>query len=227
VGFLARSVADLQRILGVTSGTREAFAMPGRCAWFVDDVDPEVAATVEAGASALRGLGFEAADACPPRFADAASLLAELRAGEGLPEIEWLSRGRMDELSPLVQAELRSEPPPSRAALAGDIEQVRAGVLEFLGSWQILLMPVAATPAFPIVKGPQPPRAQLDVCTRAVTLLRLPAAVVPCGTSRGGLPIGLQLAGRPGHDEQVLLVASLLEEIFGRWRPTYPKRTDG
>jgi Asp-tRNA(Asn)/Glu-tRNA(Gln) amidotransferase A subunit family amidase len=83
----------------------------------------------------------------------------------------------------------------------------------------VLLLPVAATPAFPIVDGPQPDRSRLDVCTRAVTLLRLPAVVVPCATASGGLPIGVQVVAAEGQDTTALAVAAVLEETFGRWVP--------
>jgi aspartyl-tRNA(Asn)/glutamyl-tRNA(Gln) amidotransferase subunit A len=45
-----------------------------------------------------------------------------------------------------------------------------------------------------------------DVCTLPVNLAGLPGLVVPCGEAEGGLPIGLQLIGRP-FDEGTLLRA--------------------
>ena len=58
----------------------------------------------------------------------------------------------------------------------------------------------------------------METCCRAVSLLRAPAAVVPCGTSTEGLPIGVQIVGRPFHDDEVLAVATALEAAFGHWR---------
>ncbi len=46
----------------------------------------------------------------------------------------------------------------------------------------------------------------------------LPAIVVPCGRSADGLPIGLQVAGRVGHEQLVFRVAKFLEEQFGGWK---------
>jgi amidase len=42
--------------------------------------------------------------------------------------------------------------------------------------------------------------------------------VVPFGRSPEGLPIGVQIAGRPWEEEQVLAVAAALEKACGGWR---------
>jgi Asp-tRNA(Asn)/Glu-tRNA(Gln) amidotransferase A subunit family amidase len=55
--------------------------------------------------------------------------------------------------------------------------------------------------------------------TQWFNLLGSPAAVVPIGRSAEGLPIGLQLAGRPYADEQVLGIATVLEQDFGYTAP--------
>jgi amidase len=48
-------------------------------------------------------------------------------------------------------------------------------------------------------------------------LLGFPAMVVPMGRSPEGLPIGVQIVGRPWEEELVLAVASVLEEARGEW----------
>jgi Asp-tRNA(Asn)/Glu-tRNA(Gln) amidotransferase A subunit family amidase len=91
--------------------------------------------------------------------------------------------------------------------------------------WPILLLPVGSVPAFPVTRneaserGVIEPRSAFETCCRAVSLLRAPAAVVPCGTSTEGLPIGIQIVGRPFHDAEVLAVAAALERVFGAWQP--------
>ena len=47
--------------------------------------------------------------------------------------------------------------------------------------------------------------------TRPFNVLGLPAVSVPCGFTRGGLPIGLQIAGAPGDDARVLQLAHAYE----------------
>jgi aspartyl-tRNA(Asn)/glutamyl-tRNA(Gln) amidotransferase subunit A len=48
--------------------------------------------------------------------------------------------------------------------------------------------------------------------TRPLNVWGLPAISVPCGFTKAGLPIGLQIAGPPGRDDLVLQVAYLYEQ---------------
>jgi Asp-tRNA(Asn)/Glu-tRNA(Gln) amidotransferase A subunit family amidase len=45
-----------------------------------------------------------------------------------------------------------------------------------------------------------------------------PAAVVPVGRSPEGLPIGVQVVGRPWEEEVVLAVAAKIEQACGGWQ---------
>ena len=47
-----------------------------------------------------------------------------------------------------------------------------------------------------------------------ISVLRVPAASVPVGFTSTGLPVGLQVVGRPGDDLGVLQVAHALEQVF-------------
>ena len=60
----------------------------------------------------------------------------------------------------------------------------------------------------------------LDVMrfTQWFNLLGAPAVVVPIRRSADGLPIGVQVAGRPFQDEAVLRIAEMLDDEFG-YRP--------
>lgn len=214
VGFLARSVEDLSVLLDVARGRRpdrpSAESATPRCSWFADGVDPEIADAVRRAAGWLADAGLDVVEGLPPGFARAAPLLAELRAAEGLPEIERLSAGRRDELTQLVRTALLTPQRAPRAGLAADVAAVRGEVARFLQTRPILIMPAGGAPAFVPELTPGP-RSGLEAHNRAVTLLRLPAVVVPVGRSRTGLPIGVQLAGRPGADDQVLAVARALQ----------------
>ena len=76
----------------------------------------------------------------------------------------------------------------------------------------ILLTPVCAVPAFRhgerswIVEGRQVNYLEAMRFTQWFNLLASPAAVVPVGRSPEGLPIGVQIAGRPYEDEFVLRI---------------------
>jgi aspartyl-tRNA(Asn)/glutamyl-tRNA(Gln) amidotransferase subunit A len=57
-------------------------------------------------------------------------------------------------------------------------------------------------------------------------LAGLPALSLPCGFSKGGLPIGFQIVGRPLADLQVLALGRLYQENtdWHRRRPPLPNR---
>lgn len=51
--------------------------------------------------------------------------------------------------------------------------------------------------------------------TFAITVTGCPAVSIPCGLTRTGLPVGLQLIGPPHRDARMLSAAHALEELFG------------
>jgi Asp-tRNA(Asn)/Glu-tRNA(Gln) amidotransferase A subunit family amidase len=218
-GFLARSASDLQLLLEVGSGALLAEPRVERAVWFVDDVAPAVYTTVAAAANGLSDAGIAVRAVDDPGSVVAAALLAELRDTEGLPEIAWFAGGREQLLSPLVRRMLSRPLHPLRASVPREITALSARFNELFRNADVILMPVAAEPAFRILDGDQPDRSSLDRCTRMVTLLGLPAVVVPCGTSADGLPIGVQVVSRRWRDEDALFAAQVLEDRFGRWTP--------
>jgi aspartyl-tRNA(Asn)/glutamyl-tRNA(Gln) amidotransferase subunit A len=48
--------------------------------------------------------------------------------------------------------------------------------------------------------------------TRPFNVLGLPAITIPCGITPAGLPLGLQIVGRPWDEASVLSLASALEQ---------------
>jgi len=58
----------------------------------------------------------------------------------------------------------------------------------------------------------------------AITLTGCPAVSVPCGFTRSGLPVGLQIVGPPRGEAQVLSAAALFEGVhdFARRVPIDP-----
>ena len=61
-----------------------------------------------------------------------------------------------------------------------------------------------------------------DVFTVPASMAGLPAVSVPCGFTAGGLPIGLQLVGRP-FDEGTLLQVAHAYEVATSWRGRRPE----
>jgi aspartyl-tRNA(Asn)/glutamyl-tRNA(Gln) amidotransferase subunit A len=60
-----------------------------------------------------------------------------------------------------------------------------------------------------------------DIFTISVNLAGVPAIALPCGFSQSGLPIGLQIIGRPFEEEKVLRAAYAYEQST-QWRVKKP-----
>ena len=58
--------------------------------------------------------------------------------------------------------------------------------------------------------------------TFVITLTGCPAISLPCGLTRGGLPVGVQLVGRPHGDGELLGYARRLEQALGFELPILP-----
>jgi aspartyl-tRNA(Asn)/glutamyl-tRNA(Gln) amidotransferase subunit A len=95
------------------------------------------------------------------------------------------------------------------AALASALDQV-----------DLIAMPTSPTAAFPLGERLHEPVAMYlsDVFTVGASLAGLPALSLPCGFTRGRLPIGLQLVGRPFDEATVLRAAGAFERECDFWR---------
>ena len=93
----------------------------------------------------------------------------------------------------------------ARARLTRDL-------LDALGAVDLLLTPTSPTVAFPLGAHTADPLAMYlaDIFTVPASLAGLPAISVPCGASEG-LPVGLQLMGRPFDEETVFAAATAVE----------------
>ena len=74
--------------------------------------------------------------------------------------------------------------------------------------------PATPTPAFKLGEKSEDPLQMYlsDIFTISVNLAGLPAIALPCGFSKSGLPIGLQLIGRAFEEETVLRAAHAYEQ---------------
>lgn len=88
--------------------------------------------------------------------------------------------------------------------------------------YDVLLTPVSPTPAFRLGEKLEDPLQMYlsDVFTIPVNIAGLPAISVPCGFSQG-LPVGLQVIGRPFDEATVLRVAYAYEQAAG-WHHRRP-----
>jgi aspartyl-tRNA(Asn)/glutamyl-tRNA(Gln) amidotransferase subunit A len=90
----------------------------------------------------------------------------------------------------------------------------------------VVAMPTSPTPAFPLGERVADPLQMYlaDVFTVSANLAGLPAISVPCGFTRAGLPIGLQLTGR-SFDEATILRAADAYERETEWSTHQPPLT--
>jgi Asp-tRNA(Asn)/Glu-tRNA(Gln) amidotransferase A subunit family amidase len=90
-----------------------------------------------------------------------------------------------------------------------------------------ILMPVCNVPAFLHrhrkwhIDGREIGLFQATLPAVIANVLGLPAVTIPMAISSGGLPLGIQLMGRPYGDELLLDIAIQLEQARGPW--TGPK----
>ncbi len=83
----------------------------------------------------------------------------------------------------------------------------------------VVLTPATPTPAFPLgSKGGSDPIAMYlnDIFTVTVNMAGLPGLSVPAGFSAEGLPLGLQLIGKPFDEGLVLRAGQVIEDAVGR-----------
>jgi aspartyl-tRNA(Asn)/glutamyl-tRNA(Gln) amidotransferase subunit A len=76
-----------------------------------------------------------------------------------------------------------------------------------------IVCPTTPTPAFRLGEKMSDPLAMYlsDVYTLPASLAGLPAISVPCAPTRAGLPVGLQIIGRPLDETSVLALAAACE----------------
>jgi aspartyl-tRNA(Asn)/glutamyl-tRNA(Gln) amidotransferase subunit A len=82
------------------------------------------------------------------------------------------------------------------------------------GQCDVVMGPTAPTPAFKIGERSSDPLAMYlsDIYTISCNLAGLPGVSIPCGFTKAGLPIGLQIVGAPFEEEKLLRVARMHEQ---------------
>ncbi len=199
--------------------------------WFEDDgitpVTEETRQAVRDAAAALERAGFTVRRFRPKSLEAARKLWWKFFVQCGEMFYAPTIRGREAELSPVFQDFLsiaRSETPLSSESLLSawaECDVVRSRLLAEMAEYPFLLTPVCATPAFRHgerkweIDGQTMQYLDAMRYTQWFNLLASPAAVVPVKRSAEGLPIGVQIAGRPYTDEEVLAIAGVVDSNFG------------
>jgi amidase len=197
-----------------------------RVAWTPDlngliPVDAEVARIAEGAARIFRSLGARVEAACPD-FGEVNEIVLATRGlsmvalhAEKLPR--WKDQMQQGLVWNIEQG-LRLTP-----EAIGRGERLRTllwhRVRTFMETRDLLILPTVAVPPFP-VEQPYPTEingepldnyTQWFFLTYGITVTGLPAISVPCGFTRGGLPVGLQIVGQRRQEAAVLRAAAAFE----------------
>ena len=192
----------------------------------------EIAAAVEEAAAVLERLGARRVEVeLPEEMAEVgpAAVAIFLAEGGSVHACTLESRPEAYQRETLAFLSLAGEV-SGRAYVQAQRVRARliSGILRVLQSTDLLL-----TPTLPItaprldektVEGPAGPvdvRAALTLFTRPFNLMGLPALSLPCGFDDGGMPIGLQIVGRP-FDEAAVLRAGYAFESATEWHERRP-----
>jgi amidase len=237
LGPIARSVEDLALVLGVIAGAdwRDPAIVPGlvgdvaaldlrrlRVAVHTDNglrkPAPEVARVVAATARALEASGVRVDHRRPEALSDLPQLDKDLYKSDGG---SWLRRllhkSGTTEASVDVAGEL-GEPSmtvPEFTAFSERWDAWRGRMLRFLEDFDAILCPPCALEALPHGASRGPGAYPAFSYTFAYNMTGWPAAVVPAGRSERGLPLGVQIVGRPWREDVVLALAGEVERTLG------------
>jgi len=183
-------------------------------AYFLEEVDAEVARAFEEALETLRRLGAEVRDVQIPSLRGAHSFLLILMA----------------EAYAYHESDIREHP-----ELYGDVlrERILAGALvtaseytqaqrirseicretaEVLKTVDVLASPTALKPATPFAQAFDPEFAFPKSNMAPFNLTGLPTLALPCGFSASGLPVSFQLSGRPFEEATVLRAGHAYEQ---------------
>jgi aspartyl-tRNA(Asn)/glutamyl-tRNA(Gln) amidotransferase subunit A len=181
--------------------------------------DPEVVAAVRTAARELERLGMRVTDVSVPEVAHGAGASVAILYPEAASIHErWLKTHR-DQYGEDVRGRLTQGARMTATQYLKGQQARRVLIDRFARLFEeidVLISPTAAIPAptIPESRG-DVARAQLLGYTRLFNVLGGPTLSVPCGFTAGGLPIGLQLAGRPFEDATILRVAHAYEREAG------------
>ena len=133
--------------------------------------------------------------------------------------------GREEELHWTLRESLTEHQPTAEQALLNLAarDRMRASLLRQMENVSAILMPACGVPAFAHrqrkweIDGKSVGLFQVMMPAVLANVLGLPAVTIPVTLSEEGLPVGVQLVGRPYEDELLLDLAVRLEEARGPW----------
>jgi aspartyl-tRNA(Asn)/glutamyl-tRNA(Gln) amidotransferase subunit A len=205
-------------------------------AWMESLAHPEVSSAVQEALRVLRSLGRPVNEVPAPDVdALSAHCLILMGAESSAHHAQWM-RERPGEYSSVVRGRLEVGYAISAAVYLESL-RLRGPLLDqfcrtTLADADLYLLPALNVPA-PTLEatgprgGPQMPRlvGELTRLLRWVNYLGLPALVIPCGFDSRGLPIGLQLVGRPFSEPALLALGHAFQQATD-WHLRTPPEPD-
>jgi amidase len=242
-GPMARSVADVRLLFEVLAGydDRDPLSAPVELrspkiegarvgvfeAFYDTPVQPAVRRAVQEAAATLAGLGF-AVDAFRPEglerapnlwsffFAELPARASKERIAGREAEAHWTYTENLDRL-------LERPPAPGWQVIESLAarDRMRRALVEQMRNVPFLLMPVSSIVAFPHRERKFATEAkpiglfQAMMPVTAFNLLGMPALSVPFTLDEQGMPVGVQIVGRPWEEEALLELGVALEDARG------------
>ena len=236
IGPMARHVEDLSLTLSIIAGPdgHDPAVVPAplgdpqdvsvrdlRVAFFTDNgiksPSPDTVSTVRAAAGVLADHGVSVTEDRPQGVSNAERLWFSLYLADGGAWIRRLIHAAGTERLSSALDWMQTAQPVSLTKFTQEMSRwnvYRSAMLAFMQPYDVLLCPVSATPA---TRHDDPDGPDFTY-TFAHNLTGWPGAVVRCGTSAEGLPIGVQIVARPWREDVALAVAQYLETNLGGWQ---------
>ena len=245
IGPMARRVEDLSSMLSILAAPdaqdHTVVGMPLgdpaevrmknlRIAFLTDNgivpADAETAAVVRQAAASLEPEVSRIEERRPPGVEESYELemgMIGADGGDGLRA--YLAATGSLRTHPLLDGWLKKLE-PYRTTIDGfadywtGLHRFRARMFAFLQDYDAILSPVFTQAALPHGASIEEHTFQGFSYTMTHNLTGWPAAVVRCGQTSTGLPIGVQIAAHPWREEVALRIAAHLESAFGGWQPS-------
>ncbi len=240
VGPITRSVEDAAVMLAVITGGNYSrglrrgirgmrIGIPRQ--YYFDRLDSEVRQSVLAAVSCLEDNGGRTVDVDLSGMNETAELASEITAAEALAyHWKWL-HARAGDYGEDLRVRMMARRKMSAVAYLRYKDRCNAYAARLgraLESCDVLSVPTLPVPAPSILdtevlvgRSREDVRLALLRLTRPANLAGLPAISVPCGFTKSGLPIGLQLIGKPHAEDFVLRVAYAYERAT-HWHERFP-----
>ena len=243
VGPIARTVRDAALLLSVISGhdRRDPFAIAGvvpdflgacdrpvqgmRIAWSrtlgYANPDPEVAELSERAAKVFVDLGCEVVEVEKVLDEDPVDLwVSEFYAGVGVRLKKQLTEQR-ELLDPAVADVLKDALRQTSEEYYTKVfrrYELREKMRVFFEPFDLLLTPALPCAAFDVGLNTPPQHADRSIVswvyyTYPFNLTGQPAASIPAGFTRSGLPVGLQMVAKINHETDIFRAAAAYEAV--------------